>query len=194
MISKNPFSADNQQERSRREFFRGYVTGLVDGEGSFHVAFQKRRDLPLGISIIPEFHVSQNRCSIKALEIVKSILGSGYIKPNHRHSSDQTYVFVVRDRNDLITKVIPFFRYNNLITSKAKDFNIFAKIVDLIEKGYHRNRHTIIKIIDLAYQMNAGGKRRVVKKEDLIQNVLKSSETIWRKSDQKSDKDIVRTE
>lgn len=49
----NPLSADNQQERSKRQFLRGYVVGLVDGEGSFHIAFQKRDDLPIGISIIP---------------------------------------------------------------------------------------------------------------------------------------------
>ncbi len=177
---ENLFSADNQQERSRREFFRGYVVGLVDGEGSFHIAFQKREDLPLGISIIPEFHVSQNRCSLQALRLVQRILGCGYIKPNHRNSSDTTYVLVVRDRKDLLTKIIPFFKYNQLVTSKCRDFEIFAKVVDLIEKGEHRNPKTIIKIIDLAYKMNSAGKRRTIKKEELINRVLKSSETIWK--------------
>lgn len=176
--SKNPISADNQQERSKRQFLRGYVVGLVDGEGSFHIAFQKRDDLPLGISIIPEFHVSQNRSSIKVLELVRRTLGCGYIKPNHRNSSDSTYVLVVRDKQDLITKVIPFFRYHQLMTTKSNDFDIFAKIVDLMDKSYHRNAKNITGIIELAYQMNNSGKRRIISKEELIDKVLKSSETI----------------
>lgn len=106
------------------------------------------------------------------------MLGCGYIKANHRNSSDSTYVLVVRDRQDLITKVIPFFQYNHLMTTKCEDFIIFAKIVDLMEKGYHRHAKTIIEIINLAYQMNAGGKRRIISKEELFNKVLKSSETI----------------
>ena len=176
MASKKPTSADNQQERSK-EFLRGYVTGLVDGEGSFHIAFQKREDLPLGISIIPEFHISQSANSKKALEIAKEVLGCGYIKPNHRYSKDDTYVLVVRDRVDLITKVIPFFEYNNLITAKRNDFLIFARIVRLVSNRLHRTPDGIIKIIDLAYSMNNNGSRRIRTKEELV-TLLKSPETI----------------
>ena len=175
MASKKPASADNQQERSK-EFLRGYVTGLVDGEGSFHIAFQKREDLPLGISIIPEFHISQSANSKKALEIAVKVLGCGYIKPNHRYSKDDTYVFVVRDRVDLITKIIPFFEYNNLITTKCNDFLIFARIVRLVRDGLHRTPDGTKKIINLAYSMNNNGSRRIRTKEELV-TLLKSSET-----------------
>jgi len=178
MLRKNPFSADNQQERSR-EYLRGYVTGLVDGEGSFHIAFQLRDDLPLGISIIPEFHISQNYRSRQALEVAKSVLGCGYIKPNHRNSSDATYVLVVRDRFDLLTKVLPFFEINRLKTTKVGDFALFAGAVKLMHKNAHRSSTGIRKIIDLAYSMNAGGKRRTRTKQELL-NLLKSSETTRR--------------
>ena len=156
---------------------RGYVTGLVDGEGSFHIAFQKRNDLPLGISIIPEFHISQSAKSYDALEIAKRILGCGYIKPNHRNSKDKTYVLVVRDRIDLMTKVIPFFEFNKLITNKRKDFQTFAKVVRLVDKRLHLNKDGAKMIIDLAYTMNNEGARRVRSKKELIAS-LKSSETI----------------
>ena len=175
-MSENISRADNQQERSK-EFWRGYVTGLVDGEGSFHIAFQIRDDLPLGISIIPEFHVSQNQESKNVLEITQKILGCGYIKPNHRNSNDFTYVYVVRDRIDLLTKVIPFFRINQLRTSKVKDFEYFFKVVQLINIGKHRNIVGIKEIIDIAYKMNNSGKRRNRTKKQLI-TLLKSSETI----------------
>ena len=176
MNRKNPTSADNQQERSKM-FLRGYITGLVDGEGTFHIAFQIRNDLPLGISIIPEFHICQNRCSQGALEIAKEILGCGYIKPNHRKSKDNTYVLVVRDRVDLLIKVIPFFEYNRMFTSKAIDFEIFSRIVRMMNKGLHRDLKGIRSIIDLAYRMNADGTNRIRTKQELIAS-LKSPETI----------------
>ena len=177
MKRKKASSADNQQERSKRQFFRGYVVGLVDGEGSFHVAFPKREDLVLGISVIPEFHVSQNYRSIKVLELLKSILGCGYLKANHPGSKDNTYVFVVRDRNDLLTKIIPYFEVNNLLTTKINDFKIFATIVRMMDRGLHLNQKGIIKIIKLAYQMNEKGNRRKKKLKETIDS-LKSSETI----------------
>ncbi len=173
---ENSSSADNQQERSK-EFLRGYVTGLVDGEGSFHIAFQTRDDLPLGISVIPEFHISQNEESKNALVIAQEFLGCGYIKPNHRNSNDKTHVFVVRDRSDLVTKVIPFFEFNKLITSKRNDFALFARVVRMICSGLHLERDGIQKIIHLAYSMNRAGSRRIRTKQELIAS-LKSSETI----------------
>jgi hypothetical protein len=176
MQSKNPSGADNQQERSK-DYQRGYLAGLVDGEGSFHIAFAKRKDLPIGISVIPEFHISQNEESKKILILAQRVLGCGYIKPNHQGSSDKTFVFVVRDRTDLLTKVIPFFEYNKLQTTKSNDFKIFALIVRLLALHENKTFSQMVKIINLAYQMNGGGKRRQKTIEELIGS-LKSSETI----------------
>lgn len=178
MNSENPTSADNQQERSKM-FLRGYVTGLVDGEGSFHIAFQVRKDLPLGISIIPEFHISQNRGSKRALEIAKQILGCGYIKPNHRKSKDNTFVLVVRDRVDLLTKIVPFFEYNRLQTQKSGDFAKFSEVVRMMDRGLHRKISGVNRIIDIAYRMNGDGTRRIRNKREL-KTFLKSPETIWK--------------
>ncbi len=186
MERKNPTSADNQQERSKM-FLRGYVVGLVDGEGSFHVAFQIRKDLPLGISIIPEFHISQSRRSQRALETAKEILGCGYIKPNHRKSKDDTYVLVVRDRSDLLTKIIPFFGHYKLQTQKHDDFLLFSEVAKLMNCGLHRTLSGAEKIIDLAYRMNGDGTRRIRTKQELLAS-LKSSETIWKISTKLSGK------
>ncbi len=184
--SENSSSADNQQERSK-EFLRGYVCGLVDGEGSFHIAFAIRKDLPLGMSVIPEFHVSQNFQSRNVLELVEKVLGCGYIKPNHRNSKDETFVYVVRDRADLITKVIPFFEFNHLLTSKKLDFKIFYSVVRIICSGRHRTSVGMAEIIKLAYKMNAGGKRRIRKKEELLA-LLKSSTTTCQTPNKVSEK------
>ena len=174
--SKNPTSADNQQERSKT-YLRGYIAGLVDGEGSFHVAFAIREDLAIKVFPIPEFHISQNKESIQVLELAREIFGCGYIKANHQNSPDKTYVYVAKDKHDLVTKVLPFFEYNPLYTTKRNDYMLFAQITKMIINGHHRTIEGMIDIIELAYQMNGAGKRRQRSKEELIQ-ILKSSETI----------------
>jgi len=97
---------DNQQER-----LDDYLAGYVDGEGSFHVAIQRNPSTRFGWQLVPEFHVSQNPERASILELLRARLGCGRIRPNARAGGrDRSLVYVVRNRNDLLTKVIPFFR------------------------------------------------------------------------------------
>lgn len=87
-----------------------YVVGFVDGEGSFHVAIYKDPRMKMGIKLIPEFHVSQRVSSRSILERLMDHFLCGYVKANHaKNDRDTTYVYVVRDRIALLTKIIPFF-------------------------------------------------------------------------------------
>ena len=166
-------SADNQQER-----LSWYVAGYVDGEGSFHVAIQKSPNVKLGYQVIPEFHVSQNPERASVLVLIQKLLNCGYIKDNHRtKSSDRSQVFVVRDRNDLLTKVLPFFYQHPLLSSKQTDFQKFAEIVKNMQQNKHLTKTGLRKIIVKAFSMNGSGQYRRLKLNDILIN-LESSETI----------------
>ena len=52
-------SADNQQERLNN-LSPWYITGFVEGEGTFHVAIYKDTKMKFGLKFIPEFHVNQS--------------------------------------------------------------------------------------------------------------------------------------
>src|ERR1700752_2013721 len=99
MGSENRSGADNQQER-----LDAYIAGFVDGEGSFHVAICWNAGTRAGWQLVPEFHVSQNAEGREVLDLIRRRLGSGLIRENHRASADTTLVFVVRKRDDLLTK------------------------------------------------------------------------------------------
>src|SRR3989338_2890289 len=100
--------ADNQQGRPKK-WLCHYIAGFVNGEGTFHVGVHKRKQLKLGWQVYCEFHVSQHRDRASILHIIKEVLNCGYIKENHPGSKrDLTMVFVVRNQQDLIEKVIPF--------------------------------------------------------------------------------------
>lgn len=171
-------SADNQQERAREKLDPWYVVGFVEGEGTFHIAFYKDVRMKQVVKVIPEFHVNQSYLRKNTLELIQEYFGCGYLKTNHAtNPKDTTYVLVVRDREELLTKIIPFFRKYNLQSVKRESFIIFAEIVEMMGRGLHRTREGVEKIIHLAYQMNVDGKYRQRKKENLL-SLLQSSETI----------------
>ena len=143
MSSKNVKCADNQQAR-KVDVPDEYLAGFVDGEGCFYVGFSQRQDLPLKWQIITEFHLSQNPSGKNILQAFQKRLGCGYIKPNHlKNKRDKTWVLIVKNRNDLRSKLIPFFRKHYLHSQKHKDFLVFAEVIELINKGMHLGERRI---------------------------------------------------
>ena len=159
-----------------------YIAGFVDGEGSFHIAFQRNADVRTGWQAVPEFHVSQNVSSRHVLEAIRERLNCGIIKANHRGSrNDRTHVLVVRNRQDLTMKVIPFFDRYPLHTEKKNDFRKFKQVVEMMNAGSHLTPGGFQEIVGLAYAMNANGCRRRLAQEAILAT-LKSSETIRQRS------------
>src|SRR5947208_14200095 len=120
----NATGAVNQQER-----LDAYIAGYVDGEGSFHVAIQRNPSTRVGWQLVPEFHVSQSAERRQVLDLIQARLGCGRIQANHRNSPDTCLVFVVRNRRDLLDRVIPFFETQPLLSSKQQEFLTFARVV-----------------------------------------------------------------
>jgi LAGLIDADG endonuclease len=155
VCSDNATGAVNQQER-----LDAYIAGYVDGEGSFHVAVQRNPWTRARWQLVPEFHVSQNPERRQVLDLIVRRFGCGRIRENHRGSKDTTLVFVVRNRNDLLTKVIPFFEAQPLLSSKQQDFLIFAGIVRAMDRGKHLSSEGFRSLRRLAVSMNGGGRYR----------------------------------
>ena len=148
--------ADNQQERPDEGLCQ-YVAGFVDGEGSFHVAVQQSRFTRVGLQVIPEFHVSQNPERAEVLKLIQQVLGCGYIKMNHPGSlRDHSVVLVVRNRRDLVERVVPFFERFPLRSSKQREFQTFATIIRSMERGEHLTKSGMTQILHRAFAMNSG--------------------------------------
>ena len=156
--------ADNQQERPSG--ITSYISGFVDGEGSFSVSVQRNRSCRVGFQLVPEFHVSQNADRAQVLELIKARLGCGYIKSNSK--TDRALVYVVRDRDALLERVIPFFERNPLLSSKQVDVETFASIVRAMALNEHRSEVGFGRLLDLAVSMNGGGRFRKVRWKELV--------------------------
>jgi intein-encoded DNA endonuclease-like protein len=134
-----------------------YISGYVDGEGCFNVSFSKRDKFTLGWETKPSLSVSQNENRSETLFEMQKIFKSGFMR---RDFSDKTLKYEIRSLNDLITKVIPHFDAYPMLSSKQKDFKLFKTICFLMQKGEHKNKKGLRKIVSLACKMNPGGKRK----------------------------------
>jgi hypothetical protein len=168
MSSENQTGADNQQER-----LDAYIAGYVDGEGSFHVAVQRNPCTRSGLQLVPEFHVSQNAERRQVLDLIKVRFGCGRIQENHRRSADTCLVFVVRNRCDLLERVIPFFETQPLLSLKQHDFQVFAQIVRAMGTGSHLNPEGFRSLCTLALSMNGGGRYRRANRAAEVDRILR---------------------
>ena len=171
MDSDNPIGADNQQER-----LDAYLAGFVDGEGSFHVAVQRNPSSRAGLQLVPELHVSQNPERREVLDLLQRRLGCGHIRENHRGSRDTTLVLVVRNRSDLLNRVLPFFDGQPLLSSKQLEYLTFRFIVSAMAAGRHLEAEGFQALKAQALTMNGGGRYRRVHRQEAPE----SSEAIRR--------------
>jgi hypothetical protein len=141
-----------------------YITGLVEGEGCFHVGFTFRKKLKIGIETRPSFSISLNKRDVELLKKVRKYFGCGAIRYSN---SDHTYKYEVRSVKDIVKKILPHFEEYPLKGSKKEDFEKFKKIVLMVHQNKHLSKKYLPEIINLAYSMNPSGKRKH-RKEDLL--------------------------
>jgi hypothetical protein len=155
MKSENVPGADNQQERSA---FIGWIVGFVDGEGCFTVSFFKhpKSRLRLKWQVFPEFVITQGIKSKNSLKEICKFFECGSIYLNKRYDNHHNHLvkYVVRNRIDLLTKIIPFFEAHPLKTAKRKDFEYFARIIKMMNKNQHLDKKGLEKIRAITAKMN----------------------------------------
>ena len=139
-----------------------YISGYADGEGCFSISFSKRDKFLVGWETKPSFSVSQNEDRAQILFLMQEVFKCGFIR---RDYSDKTLKYEVRSLNDLINKIIPHFEKYPLLSQKQKDFRFFKQICFLMRRNLHRDKDGLRKIMNLAFKINPGGKRKYTKAE-----------------------------
>ena len=121
--------------------------------------------------------MSQNGERAQVLSIIQQRLeGCGYIKSNGLR--DQALVYVVRRREDLLQRVIPFFEASPLLSPKQTEFEKFAGIVRAMALGDHRTPGGFMKLLEIAVSMNGNGRFRKNRWVELLGGQPESSETV----------------
>lgn len=137
-----------------------YIVGLVDGEGSFTV-YVRDPELPntssRRVKVEPRFYIKLIEKDKKILDQLQHFFGCGsvYLQKDTRPNHQNCYRYEVYNREDLVTKIIPFFRRNTpKFPSKRRDFEIFCEMMDIIEGNRHLTDQGIRELFELKRQMH----------------------------------------
>jgi hypothetical protein len=179
VIQKWFLIADNQQERHHMNHLKSvpphigyYLAGFADGEASFNFSFRPRSDYRMPWKVSACFNISQKDKVILAL--FKRHLRCGTL----RARPDGVWYYEVNNLNAIRENVIPFFkRFGFLSAKKKKDFQVFQRIVSMIDNDEHLTKEGITQILKLRNTMNDGGKRKY-SDEEILKSFDVSSETI----------------
>ena len=131
-----------------------WVSGFVDGEGTFYVGIYKNPTLKSGYQVLPEFRIVQHQKDIQLLYALKSFFGSGVVRNNH----DDRFELRIRNFNSLKDTVVPFFQKHPLLSKKRFDFIKFRQIIDKMAEKRHLEKEGIVEIIEIAEKMNRAQK------------------------------------
>ncbi|KKT92176.1 MAG: LAGLIDADG homing endonuclease [Candidatus Jorgensenbacteria bacterium GW2011_GWA2_45_13] len=137
-----------------------YILGLVDGEGSFTVYVKnpdERKNVKRRVRAEPKFYLKLIEKDKMILSELKDFFGCGnvYYQKDTRKNHHDCYRYEVANRDDLRRVILPFFRKHPLrFPSKKKDFEMFCRIMKMIEKGNHLSREGLRQIYHLKQTMH----------------------------------------
>jgi len=132
-----------------------YLSGFVDGEGSFNVSLKRDSTYQNHWKVDPSFNVSQR--DISNLVLMKKILKTGTL----RKRKDGVVYYEVRNYRMLAEIIIPFFeKFSFRSNSKVRNFSIFKKIIKKMNQGGHLNQSGLKEILELREDLNLGRGRK----------------------------------
>lgn len=130
------------------------ISALVNKEGCFDLQFRKdtrheRTNAPTYYRWKAQFVVTGPKESAKIFEKIKSKFGCGEI-----HISKDQARFSVQKIDDITSVVVPFFRRNLLRDVKKKNFELWAKGVEIIRRNKGKylaswKKHDLRQLIEI---------------------------------------------
>jgi hypothetical protein len=127
-----------------------WIVGFVDGEGCFSFSLIRNDSLRFGFQIQGEFTVVQHKRDIQLLEKIKDHFGCGSVACNH----GDRYHYRVKNLNQLLTIIIPFFEKHQLLTNKKFQLTVFKEICLRLNAKEHFSEQGFATICDLVKELS----------------------------------------
>ena len=128
-----------------------FVTGFVDGEGSFMINIVKNDKMKIGWRVQPCFTLNLHKKDEIILEKIQKFFRVGSISKLGLHLI-QFRVFTVKD----LKVILDHFNKFPLKTQKCADFKLLKKVLKLIEGKEHLTLEGLHKILAIKASMNRG--------------------------------------
>lgn len=133
-----------------------YISGFVDGEGSFVFFFSPRKDIKLGEELNLDFQIELHHEDREILQRIQLTLGCGHINELNyrRYPTWSPHVkFRVGKIDDLYLKLCPFFTKYPLQAKKRRNFEIFKEAVTIKYQKLHLTPEGMERLKELRYQI-----------------------------------------
>jgi len=138
-----------------------YISGFVDGEGSFSVSVSKHKTLKRKLEVRPEFEIELRADDTEIIERIQKSLDCGKIyQLNYEKYGWYPHVkYKVSSIKALTEKIIPFFDRHPLQAKKKKVYQIFREIVLMAQNKEHLSGEGFDKIWKLREEIRKYGKK-----------------------------------
>lgn len=131
-----------------------FVTGLVDGEGTFVISIQRNNNLKLGWYVKCRFAINLHKRDLSFLLKVQEFFGG--IGAITKSKTTNSVSYSVETTKDLLNVIIPHFTNYKLLTQKGADFLLFTQVVKLLSKKAHLTIEGLQEIINIRASINLG--------------------------------------
>lgn len=145
------------------------IAGIIDGDGSVYIYFQKNGNINTGFSI------TTDKLSMLLLEqIKKRLIDKGSI----RKGTKDELVYSVTGLNQITERLIPFIDKNPLFSERSQHYEKFRTVNLLLRDEQPLSLNSNRQIVELAYNMNKEGKHRNLTKEQYLEIIKNKKEDI----------------
>lgn len=133
-------------------FHPWFLTGFVDGEGSFMIKVRRNPKYRTGFSVEAIFSITLHKKDLMILQEIQSYFGVGSI----RNESKDMIMFRVESVKDIVNYIIPHFEKYPLITQKLADYLLFKDVVNMMIIKEHLTKEGLNKIVSIKAVINLG--------------------------------------
>jgi hypothetical protein len=129
------------------------VTGFSDAEGCFSVSIIKNPKYKTGWVIKPCFQIQLHKKDLAILNGLKSYFG---LAVGDIYEQEKSATYMVRSIKDLTNIIIPHFDKYPLLTDKRSDFELFKRVVEMLNLKEHLTLEGLHKIVGIRATINTG--------------------------------------
>ena len=130
-----------------------FITGLTDAEGSFIVIIRKSPGYNTGWRVETRFSIGMHQKDLALLKLIQSYFGEVGDIADQGKGCVQYRVSSIKDLTNVI---IPHFEKYPLITQKKADFELFKRVIELVNRKEHLTPNGLQEIINIRASINLG--------------------------------------
>ena len=139
-----------------------YVSGFIDGEGSFCISIGKNAEYARRIEVRPEFEIELRADDREILERILITIGCGqiYDLSYDRYGWFPHVKYKITSTKKLEEHLFPFLDAYPLQAKKAKVYALFREVVLMYRRKEHLTDDGFARILKLRDKMRAMGKKQ----------------------------------